>query len=273
MTTLTTLTGNKNTDALVFSKLSDKHLKKWANFGVCQDDSFWKARFHSRFGQIPWKLPHKSWKIFYYQVVDNQTCCRHCWRGLFRIARGSKNQDVADFFIANKIDAGAIMEAARISAKGGHRDMVDFFIVKSLYLDWDHDVDKFCIDIALSAMEGGNYNMAIDFIEKLGRISVYLGKRFIYTAAKKGSRKMVNYLLDKGVRVWNSGLYGAMAGGHKNMLDCFIRNGANVMNQIVYEDACRHGRMYNQHEMIYELNQSVAFQKRQEVLKKQYKVK
>ena len=53
--------------------------------------------------------------------------------------------------------------------------------------------------------------------------------RELLEAARQGSRERVNELVRQGAYV-NSGMYGAAEGGHKELVDLFIKNGANDWN-------------------------------------------
>ena len=50
--------------------------------------------------------------------------------------------------------------------------------------------------------------------------------RELYEAARQGSIFRVNELIRQGANV-NSGMYGAAEGGHKELVDLFVKNGAN----------------------------------------------
>jgi hypothetical protein len=74
------LTGVKDTDQLIFSKLSDKDLlslcltNKSVN-KMCKDEIFWRNRFVERFENsdiiIKYKDPKKSWRNFYLKFISH----------------------------------------------------------------------------------------------------------------------------------------------------------------------------------------------------------
>src|SRR3989344_2578926 len=53
--------------------------------------------------------------------------------------------------------------------------------------------------------------------------------RELLEAARQGSRERVNELVRQGAYV-NSGMYGAAEGGHKELVDLFVKKGANNWN-------------------------------------------
>ena len=53
--------------------------------------------------------------------------------------------------------------------------------------------------------------------------------RDLYEAARQGSLKRVNELIEQGANV-NNGMYDAAKGGHKELVDLFIKKGANEWN-------------------------------------------
>src|SRR3989344_4664926 len=49
-------------------------------------------------------------------------------------------------------------------------------------------------------------------------------------AAQGGHKELVDLFVKNGANDWNRGMYGAVKGGHKELVDLFVKNGANAWN-------------------------------------------
>ena len=52
----------------------------------------------------------------------------------------------------------------------------------------------------------------------------------MYGAAQGGHKELVDLFVKKGANYWNSGMRGAAEGGHKELVDLFVKKGANEWN-------------------------------------------
>ena len=99
------LTGQKDADLIILSNLDDRSLLSFCStsqYGrtLCQNETFWRNRFLNKFGKH-FKSPNRTWKDFYLKVVY--------------------------YFDKNEDDLNDAMGNA---ARGGHMDIVNFFINK-----------------------------------------------------------------------------------------------------------------------------------------------
>src|SRR3989344_1416031 len=53
-------------------------------------------------------------------------------------------------------------------------------------------------------------------------------------AAYGGHKELVDLFVKKGATDWNYGMYGAAYGGHKELVDLFVKKGANDWNLGMY---------------------------------------
>lgn len=74
-TSFPTLTGIKDVDTIILSKLSDKDLRNLCmvnkySQSLCDNDLFWKRRFVNKYGEraVKYKPANKTWKEHYYFV-------------------------------------------------------------------------------------------------------------------------------------------------------------------------------------------------------------
>ena len=154
------LSGNKDVDLLILDKLDDKSLINFcfvnqnANH-LCQIDSFWRNRLIKKYGQESLEYKSGTWKQFYLSILkywndDMDTAMRNAARG--------GHQELVDFFIskgANDWNYG--MYGA---AQGGHKDLVIFFISKGAY-NWHSGMRK--------AAKGGHQDLVDFFQQKLNK--------------------------------------------------------------------------------------------------------
>src|SRR5208282_4709850 len=62
----------------------------------------------------------------------------------------------------------------------------------------------------------------------------------LYNACHGGHRNIVNLMIEKGANDWNMALYHACCGGHRELVDLMVMNGANDWNMALYH-ACYGG--------------------------------
>ena len=157
------LTGQRDTDLLILSNLNDEDLlnfclvNKEAN-RLCQIESFWLNRFIKEHGQeaMKYKSHEKTWRKFYLQIVYYWNNAEDNWRGKFN-------------------------NAMKNAARGGHQDLVNFFISKGAH----------------------NWNLGMN------------------GAARGGHQDLVDFFISKGADAWNYGMSGAARGGHQDLVDFF----------------------------------------------------
>ena len=72
------LTGNKDTDYIILKASNDKTLLSYCQVDkraqkICEDDSFWKDRFRTTFGEsyMNLKSEKKTWKKYYLEIVSH----------------------------------------------------------------------------------------------------------------------------------------------------------------------------------------------------------
>ena len=131
----------KDTDLIILSKLDDRDLlntclvNKAAN-RLCEDENFWRNRFITRYGQKDFEFMRDklqmTWRKFMlllirYLDLDNLN------RSM-RFAAQEGHRDLVDFFILKGADGWNLGLAG--AAQGGHKDLVDFFILKGTK-NWD----------------------------------------------------------------------------------------------------------------------------------------
>jgi hypothetical protein len=142
-------TGVKDTDFLILSQLEDRDLFNVCKLNaytqeLCNDQSFWRKRFISKFGEEALKYNYNLWnnKELYLAIVYYLSLAKDDVNKAMEYAAEKGHRDFIDFFIfkgANNWDKG--MYGA---AKGGHIGLVHFFIDKgannwSLLLDGGYE--------------------------------------------------------------------------------------------------------------------------------------
>jgi len=70
-------------------------------------------------------------------------------------------------------------------------------------------------------------------VNELVRQGAYVNSG-MYGAAEGGHKELVDLFIKKGANCWNDGMYNAAKGGHKELVDLFIKNGANKWNLGMY---------------------------------------
>jgi hypothetical protein len=191
------LSGYKDTDLLILSKLNDKDLlsiclaNKEAN-RLCKNEDFWRNRFISRFGEKDFhfskKIKTRSWRNYYLLLIKylnldlgNNNFSR---RGMIQAVIDG-NKDLVEFFIHKGIkdlDYGMF-----IAAENNNKDLVDFFIEKGAK-NWDFGLQ--------GAAQGGNKELVDFFIEKGARDYLNALKH----AEEGGHKKLEKYILNRFMR-------------------------------------------------------------------------
>lgn len=59
----------------------------------------------------------------------------------------------------------------------------------------------------------------------------------MFWAARKGCKDLVEYFIKKGANNWNRGMEGAAEGGYRDLVDFFIQKGASMWNEGLKEAA------------------------------------
>ena len=179
---MSALTGNKNVDSLIAAELSDRELLNACiaspNTPICNDDNFWRDRLFKEHGRFD-KSPDKNWKTFFLQVV----------------------------YFTDK-GKGSINRAMQLAARGGHKDLVEFYIKKGA-TTWNLGLQ--------GAAEGGHKGLVDFFIEKGARNWEW----GMYGAAQGGHQDLVKFFIDKGARNWDFGMSGAARGGREDLVEFF----------------------------------------------------
>ena len=214
------LTGIKDVDFLILRQLSDVDLQ---NLSFCSKEGnnivshgeFWKRRFLERYGKAE-KTDHRTWKNFYFMVKylhrENDELTQKMFRVGFPYTRGFN---------------GELMK--RI-AKGGYSnlDIIQFFLPKCSF----HGVD-FGME---GATEIGDEKL-IDFFISRGATS---WGRCLGIAAREGNKELVFFfskkaptknegVLDLEPGFWGQGLWGAVHGGHFDLILYFVSKGAPLL--------------------------------------------
>ena len=113
----------------------------------------------------------------------------------------------------DKINVG-LGEAAR----GGHKDLVDFFISKGAsWWDWG----------MYGAARGGHDDL-VDFFISKGASNWNLG---MHGAAEGGHDDLDDFFISNGASDWDFGMQGAARGGHKELVDFFIARRDSISNK------------------------------------------
>ena len=219
------LTGQKDVDLFTLNKLDDRSLLSFCivnqeanEFCSKYDSELWRNRFIKKYGEdaAEYKSPGKTWKQFFLQILkywddSKKDKVFYINRAMADAAKGG-HKDVIDFFIskgADKWDWG-LQEAA----SGGHKDLINFFISKGSK-DWYSGIE--------GAAEGGHKDL-IDFFISKGSKGPNLWNRGMEGAARGGHKDLVDFFISKGAYDWQRGLTAAARGGHKDLVDFFISN-------------------------------------------------
>lgn len=133
-------------------------------------------------------------------------------KGLAGAARGG-HADLVEFFL---VKGARLFEPAFLAAvRGGNEDLVQFFTKKGA-----GDPYK-----GLAAAIEGNHLRLIDFF--LAQDLVYFDE-VLEIAARRGNWKLVHLFIEKGARNWGWALRGAARAGHLDMIEFFLAKGAKL---------------------------------------------
>jgi len=181
------ITGHKDTDLIILSKLDDKDLlnlcvtnKTIKN--LCEIESFWMKRLEKNFPDFKNTSKTRNWKqtylalVYYLNKYDPN-------KAMIKVAKKG-DKDLVNFFIKKGADNWIF--GMKGAARGGHRDLVEFFIQKGA--TW--------------------FNLGMEY------------------AARGGHRDLVEFFIQKGAKEKSSGMRGAARGGHKDLVEFFIQKGA-----------------------------------------------
>ena len=98
------LSGQKDADFIILSKLNDKDLlsvcvtNKYAN-RLCNNEDFWRNRFISKYDAeyMKYKLENRSWKRFYLLITKYLNGSKNWNKGMFGAAQGG-HKDLVELF-------------------------------------------------------------------------------------------------------------------------------------------------------------------------------
>lgn len=232
------LTGSKETDLIVLSKLNDEDLliacqtNKAIN-KACKNESFWKSRFISTFDkkfstQSIYNYPSKykknseTWRNFYLKFVAYTSKYRLA-NSLLRIAAFKGEISLVVYALnepKTKIDVynGSPLITA---AEGGYDDIIKYLInnganINSNFLNWicgygSLNIVKFVIEKKIDITLDDNYNIRIaansgrfDIVEQLIKAGAGIHSKndeILSHASRHGNMKMIKYLLDNGADI------------------------------------------------------------------------
>ena len=155
---MSTLTGFRDPDLIILEILDDRSLfslskvDKYTNT-LCKNEVFWRNRFIKTYGNYV-KPNWTTWKELYLKIVYYLDGSTDDWnKGMKGAAKGG-HKNLVDFFIskgANNWNWGM-----NYAAEGGHKDLVDFFISKGAN-NWDLGIRY--------ATEGGHKDL-VDFFSR-----------------------------------------------------------------------------------------------------------
>ena len=155
-----------------------------------------------------WKLFHRHALILKWSAFTPRT-------GL-RTASFENQGELVHLFIAKGADDWG--EALCSASRGGHRDLVDFFISKGVNVNnWNW---------ALHAASQGGHRDLVDHLIANGANN-WNWNEALYYASLGGHRDLIDFFVTKGANNLNWALEGASHGGHRELIDHFISKGAN----------------------------------------------
>ena len=125
------LSGQKDTDFIILSKLNDKDLlsvcvtNKYAN-RLCNNEDFWRNRFIAKWGSeyVKYNSENRSWKRFYLLITKYLNGTENWDEGMVAASKDG-HRDLVDFFIAK--GANAWINGMKYAEKSEHQDLVEFF--------------------------------------------------------------------------------------------------------------------------------------------------
>lgn len=205
----------KDESALVLNELDDKSLFNYCltNKSLCPGEEFWRNRFIRKYGKVAseFKNVDRTWKNYYLLAVHYDEKYTP-GRALEEVSEKGYF-DLIQFFI---FKGGHKEQGLRGAAKGGHKELVNFFLEKGM---------KFLSYGVSGAAEGGNMDLINFLISK--RANDWEDQGLI-GAAKGGHKKLVDFFISEGAYSWNYALEAAAEGGHRDLIDFFILKGANL---------------------------------------------
>jgi ankyrin repeat protein len=234
----TFLTGSKDADLIVLSKLNDEDLLNACQTNktvakACKNESFWKSRFIANFdNRFPvkpgydypskYKKDFETWRNFYLKFIAYTDKYR-INNNLLRIACFKGDLSLVVYILNNpKTDVNTPHHLPLITAaEGGYDDVIKYLInhgaiVTPPFLGWitaygSFDIIKFVIEKKIDITIGNN--LAIRTAGSSGRFDIvqYLidaganiharNDEILLYAARHGNMKMVKYLLNHGANI------------------------------------------------------------------------
>jgi len=186
--TTKTLTGNKDVDLIILSKLEDKDLlsmcltSKYAD-NLCKTDSIWIDRLVNKYGRnvLKYKDQNKTYKRYYLQLI---------------------------YYLNLDINYGLYGASALFkAAKDGQKDICQAMIELFGY-------DGLDINYGLYGASASNNKNLVDFFIDEGAQNLDIALNF---AARYGNKDMVLYLIKKGARNFASSGSEARDHGHPEL--------------------------------------------------------
>jgi len=171
---------NLNDRSLLNFCVTSKYAKE-----ICQNETFWRNRTASRFGEdsLKFKEADRSWKDYYLNIVR------------FLSLGEDKPEDAINYAI-----------------REDKPDAVKYFLGKGTNLD---DLDT----LLFIASIGGNMRIIQILIDE-GANDWNLG---MYGAALGGHLDLVKYFISKGANLWQIGMNYAKRGGHSDIVKYFSK--------------------------------------------------
>ena len=262
------LTGNKDTDLIVLSKLNNEDLlnacltNKDVN-RACKNESFWKSRFISLYdNEFPnpvdypskYKKDSETWRNFYLKFVFYTTKFR-IFNYLLRIATFKGDLSLVVHTL-NKPDTKINIYGGLpliTSAEGGYDDITKYLInrgatVDRSFLNWicgygSLDIVKFVIGKNIDMSQDDNYNIRMaanagrfDIVRELISAGADIHTKndeILSHASIYGNIGMAEYLLNHGAVIDRPGeianpLTKAIQYGKMDMVRYLIQRGADV---------------------------------------------
>lgn len=221
-------TGNKDIDRKILIELDDEGLFKFCSkfnskdaiefknkyFNrLCKDENLWRKKIYNKFGNVD-KNKDRTWKDFYLKSIYYIDKYKIPYMILEKITeKGMKNIDLIQLFI--KLDKTESWDRFMYgAAKGGHKDLVEFFINKGAD-NWSYGLS--------GATQSGNLDLVDFFVKKGANDKIVDFNEGLYIAAKNGDEKMVNYFIKKGADDIQFGLYGAKQSKNSDLIRFFYR--------------------------------------------------
>ena len=237
----TALTGNKDTDLIVLSKLTDKDLlnacltNKTIN-KACYNESFWRQRFIDKFDKkyvirVGYDYPSKykkdseTWRDFYLKFVHYSNKYRManyllriaCFKGDLSLVVYTLNNNKSQNLEIDTEDNLPLITAV----EGGFDDIIKYLInhgapLDSRILPWlsgygSFDIIKFVIEKGADVTASNNKSIRIaanvgrfDIVYYLIDNGAYMhanNDEILLHAARLGNVKMIKYLLNNGANI------------------------------------------------------------------------